>query len=239
MDYGNTLSDEQLVETIEQHVFADSKESFLTAGQKRQLVSELFYSFRGLDVLQPLVDDRTISEIMVNSHDQIFIEKDGQVIATDIRFDSREKLEDTIQAIVGRVNRLVNESSPMVDARLRDGSRVNIVLPPIALQGPAMTIRKFPERPMTIRDLTARQAVSQEAAEDLIRLVKAKYNLFIGGGTGSGKTTFLNALAQFIPADERIITIEDSAELQILGIPNLVRLETRNANTDGKDQLCN
>lgn len=237
MDYGNTLSDEQLVETIEQHVFADSKESFLTAGQKRQLVSELFYSFRGLDVLQPLVDDRTISEIMVNSHDQIFIEKDGQVIATDIRFDSREKLEDTIQAIVGRVNRLVNESSPMVDARLRDGSRVNIVLPPIALQGPAMTIRKFPERPMTIRDLTARQAVSQEAAEDLIRLVKAKYNLFIGGGTGSGKTTFLNALAQFIPADERIITIEDSAELQILGIPNLVRLETRNANTDGKGEI--
>ncbi|GAB7056115.1 MULTISPECIES: CpaF family protein [unclassified Paenibacillus] len=237
MDYGNTLSDEQLVETIEQHVFADSKESFLTAGQKRQVVSELFYSFRGLDVLQPLVDDRTISEIMVNSHDQIFIEKDGQVIATDIRFDSREKLEDTIQAIVGRVNRLVNESSPMVDARLRDGSRVNIVLPPIALQGPAMTIRKFPERPMTIRDLTARQAVSQEAAEDLIRLVKAKYNLFIGGGTGSGKTTFLNALAQFIPADERIITIEDSAELQILGIPNLVRLETRNANTDGKGEI--
>lgn len=237
IDYGNTLSDELLIETIEQHVFAYSEESFLTAGQKQQLVQELFHSFRGLDVLQPLVDDRTISEIMVNSHDQIFIEKDGQVIATDIRFDSREKLEDTIQTIVGRVNRLVNESVPMVDARLQDGSRVNIVLPPIALQGPAMTIRKFPERPMTIRDLIARQAISEEAAEHLIRLVKAKYNLFIGGGTGSGKTTFLNALAQFIPEEERVITIEDSAELQIHGVPNLVRLETRNANTDGKGEI--
>lgn len=237
IDYGNMLSDEQLIETIEQHVFAYSKESFLTARQKQLLVQELFHSFRGLDVLQPLVDDRTISEIMVNSHDQIFIEKNGQVIETDIRFDSREKLEDTIQTIVGRVNRLVNESSPMVDARLQDGSRVNIVLPPIALQGPAMTIRKFPERPMTIRDLIARQAISEEAAECLIRFVKAKYNLFIGGGTGSGKTTFLNALAQFIPVDERVITIEDSAELQIHGVPNLVSLETRNANTDGKGEI--
>lgn len=237
IDYGNSLSDEQLIEIIEQHVFTYSNESFLTAGQKQQLVQELFHSFRGLDVLQPLVDDKTISEIMVNSHDHIFIEKDGKVIETDVRFDSREKLEDTIQAIVGRVNRLVNESSPMVDARLQDGSRVNIVLPPIALQGPALTIRKFPEQPMTIRDLTARQALSEAAAESLIRFVKAKYNLFIGGGTGSGKTTFLNALAQFIPEDERVITIEDSAELQIRGVPNLVSLETRNANTDGKGEI--
>ncbi|MCP1308386.1 CpaF family protein [Paenibacillus tyrfis] len=234
LDYGNALSDEQLMEQIEQIVFAYSRESFLTAGQKQTLVQEVFHSFRGLDVLQPLVDDRTITEIMINSHDQIFVEKDGHVLETDIRFESREKLEDTIQAIVGRVNRIVNESTPIVDARLADGSRVNVVLPPIALKGPAMTIRKFPENPMTLDDLIARQALSREAAEQLIRFVKAKYNLFIGGGTGSGKTTFLNALGQYIPPDERVITIEDSAELQICGVPNLVSLETRNANTEGK-----
>ncbi|WP_010494115.1 CpaF family protein [Paenibacillus elgii] len=234
LDYGNALSDEQLMEQIEQIVFAYSRESFLTAGQKRTLVQEVFHSFRGLDVLQPLVDDRTITEIMINSHDQIFVEKDGRVLETEIRFESREKLEDTIQAIVGRVNRIVNESTPIVDARLADGSRVNVVLPPIALKGPAMTIRKFPENPMTLDDLIARQALSREAAQELIRFVKAKYNLFIGGGTGSGKTTFLNALGQYIPPDERVITIEDSAELQIRGVPNLVSLETRNANTEGK-----
>ncbi|KEQ24370.1 CpaF family protein [Paenibacillus tyrfis] len=234
LDYGNALSDEQLMEQIEQIVFAYSRESFLTAGQKRRLVQEVFHSFRGLDVLQPLVDDRTITEIMINSHDQIFVEKDGRVLETEIRFESREKLEDTIQAIVGRVNRIVNESTPIVDARLADGSRVNVVLPPIALKGPAMTIRKFPENPMTLDDLVARQALSREAAQQLIRFVKAKYNLFIGGGTGSGKTTFLNALGQYTPPDERVITIEDSAELQIRGVPNLVSLETRNANTEGK-----
>ncbi|MBU7318720.1 CpaF family protein [Paenibacillus oleatilyticus] len=234
LDYGNALSDEQLMEQIEQIVFAYSRESFLTAGQKQTLVQEVFHSFRGLDVLQPLVDDRTITEIMINSHDQIFVEKDGRVLETEIRFESREKLEDTIQAIVGRVNRIVNESTPIVDARLADGSRVNVVLPPIALKGPAMTIRKFPEHPMTLDDLIARQALTREAAEQLIRFVKAKYNLFIGGGTGSGKTTFLNALGQYIPPDERVITIEDSAELQIRGVPNLVSLETRNANTEGK-----
>ncbi|MDO3680078.1 CpaF family protein [Paenibacillus ehimensis] len=234
LDYGNALSDEQLIEQIEQIVFAYSRESFLTAGQKQTLVQEVFHSFRGLDVLQPLVDDRTITEIMINSHDQIFVEKDGRVLETDIRFESREKLEDTIQAVVGRVNRIVNESTPIVDARLADGSRVNVVLPPIALKGPAMTIRKFPEHPLTLDDLIARQALSREAADQLIRFVKAKYNLFIGGGTGSGKTTFLNALGQYIPPDERVITIEDSAELQIRGVPNLVSLETRNANTEGK-----
>ncbi|SCW60168.1 pilus assembly protein CpaF [Paenibacillus tianmuensis] len=236
-DYGNALSDEQLMEQIEQVVFAYSRESFLTAGQKQTLVQEVFHSFRGLDVLQPLVDDRTITEIMINSHDQVFVEKDGRVLETDIRFESREKLEDTIQAIVGRVNRIVNESTPIVDARLADGSRVNVVLPPIALKGPAMTIRKFPEKPMTLEDLIARQALSREAAQRLICFVKAKYNLFIGGGTGSGKTTFLNALGQFIPPDERVITIEDSAELQIRGVPNLVSLETRNANSEGKGEI--
>ncbi|MCZ8521509.1 MULTISPECIES: CpaF family protein [Paenibacillus] len=237
LDYGNALSDSELMERIEEEVFALSRETFLTSGQKHQLVQELFHSFRGLDVLQPLVDDKSITEIMINAHDRIFIEKHGKVLETDIRFESREKLEDAIQAIVGRVNRIVNESSPIVDARLADGSRVNIVLPPIALQGPAMTIRKFPEHPMTMQDLVDRGALSDETSELLIGWVKAKFNMFISGGTGSGKTTFLNALAQYVPADERIITIEDSAELQIRGVPNLVSLETRNANTEGKGEI--
>lgn len=237
LDLGMTLSDEQLMERIEQEVFAYSRSSYLTAGQKQKLCQELFHSFRGLDVLQPLVDDKSITEIMINAHDQIFIEQNGRLMQTDIRFESREKLEDTIQTIVARVNRIVNESSPIVDARLADGSRVNIVLPPIALRGPAMTIRKFPENPMTLDDLTGRNALTKEAADFLIRMIRGKYNLFIGGGTGSGKTTFLNALAQYIPADERIITIEDSAELQIRGIPNIVGLETRNANTEGRGEL--
>ncbi|CAG7648185.1 hypothetical protein PAECIP111802_04146 [Paenibacillus allorhizosphaerae] len=237
IDFNHSLSDESLIEIIEQEVFDYSRISFLTAGQKQQFVTELYNAFRGLDVLQPLVDDRSITEIMINRYDQIFIEKDGQVLQTDIRFESNEKLEDTIQAIVAKVNRMVNESSPIVDARLKDGSRVNIVLPPIAMHGPAMTIRKFPEHPLTLEDLTAKGALTEEAAAQLIRLVRAKYNIFIGGGTGSGKTTFLNALAQYIPPDERIITIEDSAELQIRGVPNVVSLETRNANTEGKGEI--
>ncbi|TVY10165.1 CpaF family protein [Paenibacillus cremeus] len=237
MDYGSSMTDEALLEMIEQEVFAYSRTSYITAGQKKLLVQELYHAFRGLDVLQPLVDDRSITEIMVNAHDQIFIEKEGQVLHTDVRFESREKLEDTIQAIVAKVNRMVNESSPIVDARLKDGSRVNVVLPPIALRGPAMTIRKFPEQPLTLKDLLARGALTEEAMHFLIHLVQAKYNIFISGGTGSGKTTFLNALAQYIPPDERIITIEDSAELQIRGIPNMVSLETRNANTEGRGEI--
>lgn len=237
LDFGQTLSDEQLKERIEQEVFAYSRQSFLTAGEKVQGVQELFHSFRGLDVLQPLVDDRSITEIMINAHDQIFIEQNGLVVETGLRFESPEKLEDVIQSIVAKVNRVVNESSPIVDARLMDGSRVNIVLPPVALRGPAMTIRKFPEQPMTLEDLTRRGALSEEAAELLTALIQAKYNVFISGGTGSGKTTFLGALAQKIPSDERIITIEDSAELQIRGIPNLVRMETRNANTEGRGEI--
>ncbi|AFH62228.1 CpaF family protein [Paenibacillus caseinilyticus] len=237
LDYGHALTDAELIERIEEEVFALSRHTFLTSGQKHLLVQELFHSFRGLDVLQPLVDDKSITEIMINAHDRIFIEKDGRVLETDIRFESREKLEDAIQAIVGRVNRIVNESSPIVDARLPDGSRVNIVLPPIALQGPAMTIRKFPEHPMTLDDLVDRGALTAETAAVLVSWVRAKYNIFISGGTGSGKTTFLNALAQYVPPDERILTIEDSAELQIRGIPNLISLETRNANTEGKGEI--
>jgi len=174
---------------------------------------------------------------MINSHREIFVEQEGEVRQIKLEFESRERLEDIIQMIVSGVNRIVNESSPIVDARLKDGSRVNIVLPPIALKGPTMTIRKFPSEPMKMSDLIGKGALHEEAAELLQQLVRSKYNIFIGGGTGSGKTTFLNALSQFIPADERIITIEDSAELQIVTVPNLVSLETRNANTEGKGQI--
>ncbi|MEK8128583.1 CpaF family protein [Paenibacillus filicis] len=237
IDYGSTLSDAELLDLIEKEVFARSSRSHLTAGTMNKLVRDIFNSFRGLDVIQPLVDDPEITEIMINSHERIFIEKRGRVTETGLAFESREKLEDTIQAVVGRVNRIVNESSPVVDARLPDGSRVHVVLPPVALDGPTMTIRKFPAAPMTLEDLQRREALSEEAAAFLIRLVKEKHNIFISGGTGSGKTTFLNALSQHIPADERIITIEDSAELQIRGVPNLVRLETRNANTEGRGEI--
>jgi pilus assembly protein CpaF len=204
---------------------------------RRKLALRIFHSFRGLDALQPLIDDPDITEIMINRHDVIFIEKEGEITHAPVVFDSQEKLENIIQTVVGRVNRVVNESSPMVDARLPDGSRVHVVLPPISLDGPVMTIRKFPPRPMTMDDLIARGAISREAAEFLGRCVRSKYNVFISGGTGSGKTTFVNALSQFIPAEERIITIEDSAELQLVTLPNVVRLETRNANMEGRGKI--
>lgn len=174
---------------------------------------------------------------MINSHEEIFIEEEGMIRRLPLAFESGSRLEDIIQIIVSGVNRVVNESSPIVDARLQDGSRVNIVLPPAALKGPAMTIRKFPETPMTMEELVRREALSEEAAELLRILVAAKYNIFISGGTGSGKTTFLNALSQFIPPQERVITVEDSAELQIVTVPNLVSLETRNANTEGRGEI--
>ncbi|WP_148091982.1 CpaF family protein, partial [Paenibacillus sp. 598K] len=186
---------------------------------------------------QPLIDDPSVTEIMINDYDEIFIERGGGMSRYPHAFESRERLEDLIQSVVSRVNRVVNESSPIVDARLPDGSRVHVVLPPIALKGPTMTIRKFPEQPLLMADLIRMGAVGEEAARLLRQLVVAKYNIFISGGTGSGKTTFLNALSQFIPADERIVTIEDSAELQIRTVPNLVSLETRNANTEGKGEI--
>ncbi|UQZ81627.1 Putative conjugal transfer protein [Paenibacillus konkukensis] len=237
LDLSVSVTDQQLLELIEQEVFAYPFETYSTAGQKHQLIMRLFHSFRGLDILQPLVDNPAVTEIMINRYDQIFIEREGRVSLADVKFESKEKLEDVIQAIVAKVNRAVNEANPIVDARLLDGSRVNVVLPPVALDGAVMTIRKFPESPLTLRDLMGKGALTEEAASFLIKLVQAKYNVFIGGGTGSGKTTFLNALSQYIPDDERIITIEDSAELQIRTVPNLVRLETRNANTEGKGEI--
>jgi len=238
LDLSRPISDEELLELIEREVFASNVQAELIGEQLAALIKRLFYSFRGLDVLQQYVDDPSITEIMVNGHRDIFVEREGRITRVEDEFESRERLEDIIQSIVAKVNRTVNESSPIVDARLPDGSRVNVVLPPIALSGPTMTIRKFPEKPLTMDDLVAKGAISEEAAVFLQTLVKAKYNLFIGGGTGSGKTTFLNALSQFIPADERIVTIEDSAELQIRTVPNLVSLETRNANTEGKGEIA-
>lgn len=237
LDVTSVMKDEQLLEYIERYVLEERRLRGLTATEKHKWVRRLYDSFRGLDVLQPLVDDRSVTEIMINSHNEIFVERDGQVAQLPVCFESRERLEDIIQTVVSGVNRVVNESSPIVDARLRDGSRVNIVLPPVALKGPTMTIRKFPEKPLTMEQLVARESISEEAAELLRQLVRSKYNIFISGGTGSGKTTFLNALSQFIPSDERVITIEDSAELQIRTVPNLVSLETRNANTEGRGEI--
>ncbi|KAA9004916.1 CpaF family protein [Paenibacillus spiritus] len=237
LDVTAAVPDDELLVRIEGAVFARSGLSLLTAQEKRSLVRRLFDSFRGLDVLQPLVDNPEITEIMINSHREIFIEQEGEIRRLEEEFESPSRLEDIIQSIVSEVNRTVNESTPIVDARLKNGSRVNIVLPPVALKGPAMTIRKFPAEPMTMAELVKREALTGEAAELLSLLVKSKYNIFISGGTGSGKTTFLNALSQFIPSEERVITIEDSAELRIVAVPNLVSLETRNANTEGRGEI--
>lgn len=237
LEWEQSITDEELERKIEQCLFSSSEVSMMSASEMRQVVKRVYHSFRGLDVLQPLVDDPAVTEIMINGPEEIFIERKGLMLQSEIRFESADKLEDVIQAIVGQVNRVVNESTPIVDARLADGSRVHVVLPPIALKGPTVTIRKFPERPMTMEDLVQWGALHAEAAMLLKQLVKAKYNIFISGGTGSGKTTFLNALSQYIPADERVITIEDAAELQIVTVPNLVSLETRNANTEGKGAI--
>ncbi|GJM76530.1 hypothetical protein HMSSN036_87460 [Paenibacillus macerans] len=190
LDVTKVMSDAQLLEYIEGYVLNDARLADLTASDKRKWVRRLYDSFRGLDVLQPLVEDRTITEIMINSHEEIFVEQEGHVLRLPVRFESRERLEDIIQSIVSGVNRVVNESSPIVDARLRDGSRVNIVLPPIALKGPTMTIRKFPAQPLTMEKLVAIGSLSEEAALLLQKLVRSRYNIFISGGTGSGKRRF-------------------------------------------------
>lgn len=238
LDHQPACTDEALWEAIEEEVFRQSRGLALNSEQTAQLVSRIYHSFRGLDALQPLLDDPAITEIMINGYDELFIERRGVISRYDGRFSSPEKLEDVIQAVVAKVNRVVNASTPIVDARLPDGSRVNVVLPPVALKGPAMTIRKFPERPLAMADLVRMGAINPAAADFLRQLVFGKYNVFISGGTGSGKTTFLGALAGFIPADERIVTIEDSAELQISNIANLISLETRNANTEGKGEIA-
>jgi len=237
IDLRKDFSDEEIRDVITNVVFERSKDYYLNVGEKKEIADAIFNSMRRLDVLQPIIDDKSVTEIMINGPDSIFVERDGRVSKLDIRFENRRKLEDVIQTIVSRVNRTVNESSPIVDARLADGSRVNVVLHPIALNGPVVTIRKFSEKPMTVEQLIKYGSITEEVADVLERLVKAKYNIFICGGTGSGKTTFLNALSNYIPKDERIVTIEDSAELQIVEIENIVRMETRNANTEGKGEI--
>lgn len=237
LDLTRNISDEEIRETISAIIAEESSRRYLSLSEKKEIMESVFDSMRGLDVLQPLVDDPSITEIMINGPDCVFVEQDGHLYQKDISFGSNEKLENVILNIVSRVNRTVNEANPIVDARLVDGSRVNVVLPPVALDGPTVTIRKFPEDPMTMQKLISYGSVTEEVAELLERMVKAKYNLFISGGTGSGKTTFLNALSNYIPKDERVITIEDSAELQINGVANLVRLETRNANMEGKGEV--
>ena len=233
MDMSSELSDAQIGEIIDLVIMEKSREVYMSAVTKLTLRQELFNAIRRLDLLQELIDDKTVTEIMVNGADAIFYERDGRIYTWDRHFESREKLEDVIQQIVSRSNRQVNESIPIVDARLKDGSRVNVVLDPVALNGPILTIRKFPEEAITMEDLIRWESISQEAAEYLKVLVKAGYNIFISGATSTGKTTFLNVLADYIPKTERVITIEDSAELQIHGIENLVRMEVRQADGDG------
>lgn len=233
LDFTREWKDEEIKELIDEMIIQESREEEIPLGERRRLRQELFYAIRKLDILQELIDDPEITEIMINGTEEIFIEQKGRITGCGIGFDSREKLEDVIQQIAAGCNRTVNEASPIVDARLENGARVNIVLSPVALNGPIVTIRRFPDQPVRMKELVAYQSITQEAAEFLKCLVQAKYNILISGGTGSGKTTFLNALSQYIPKDERIITIEDSAELQILDIPNIVKLETRNANVEG------
>ena len=237
LDLTREVEDDEIREVISQIVAEESRQNYLSLGERQTVIETVFNSMRGLDVLQPLVDDPSITEIMINGPHHVFIEQNGRLYQKNVSFGSNDNLLNVILNIVSKVNRTVNEANPIVDARLLDGSRVNVVLPPIALDGPTVTIRKFPEDPMTVKKLIEYGSITPEVAELLERMVKAKFNIFFSGGTGSGKTTFLNALSNFIPRDERVITIEDSAELQLKGIDNLVRMETRNANMEGKGEV--
>lgn len=233
IDYSRESSDEEIRELIDGMLVRESRERPISLTERKRLRKELFHAVRKLDVLQELVDDPQITEIMINGPDRIFIERAGKILESGLHFDSGEKLQNVIQQIVSDCNRVVNEASPIVDARLENGARVNVVLNPVALNGPIVTIRRFPDQPITMEDLVRFGSLTEEVCEWLGGLVKAKYNIFISGGTGSGKTTFLNALSDYIPKEERIITIEDSAELQIRNVRNLVRMETRNENVEG------
>lgn len=237
MDLSREVEDEELQELIFRVLEEESRGEYISLETRARLGKELFNAFRKLDLLQELIEDESITEVMINGVQNIFVEKQGRLYLTDRHFLSREKLEDVIQQIVAGTNRLVNEASPIVDTRLPDGSRVNVVLYPVALNGPIVTIRKFPKEQITMGRLVALGALNEELAGVLKKLVTAGYNIFISGGTGSGKTTLLNALSQYIPKDERIITIEDNAELQIQDVPNLVRLEARNANVEGVGEI--
>lgn len=231
------INDEELEEKIEEIVLERIGTEYCSIQQRVSIVQQVYSSIRGFGLLDSIISDDTITEVMINGPDNVFIEQNGRLFKMDKHFESQRKLEDVIQRIVGLAGREVNQANPICDTRLPDGSRVNVVLPPIALCGPTLTIRKFSKTPMTIEKLIQYGSITQEIADKLEILVRAKYNIFISGGTGSGKTTFLNALSNYIPKDERVITIEDSAELQITGVDNLVSLETRNANTSGAGQI--
>ena len=237
MDYETETSDDEVLALIDEEVIREAAEKSLTLSERKAIREEIFDALRGLDALQRILDDHGITEVMINGPQRIFIEREGKIVRYKGHFSSMEKLQDVIQQIVARCNRVVNESSPVVDARLPDGARVNVVMAPVALDGPFVTIRRFPEDPITIEDLLSFGAMSEEMADFLKNLVRARYNLFVSGGTGSGKTTFLNALSSFIPKGERIITIEDNAELQIRQVKNLVRLEARDRNVDGYKEI--
>lgn len=237
MDKLQEIDDEEIYRRIDDLILEEGKRQYLSIAKKEALRQELYNSIRKLDILQELIDDDRITEIMVNGTDGIYFEKNGTLFPWDKRISSREKLEDIVQQIAGRCNRIINEAVPIADARLEDGSRVNLILRPVALNGPIITIRRFPSKPISMETLIRWKAITKEAAEFLRKLVRAGYNIFISGGTGSGKTTFLNALSEFIPSEERIITIEDNAELQIQGIPNLVRMEARKGNTEGEHEI--
>ncbi len=231
------INDDELEEKIEEIVLSRIGDMYCSIEQRVSIVQQVYSSIRGFGLLDSIISDDTITEVMINGPDNVFIEQNGRLFKMDKHFESQRKLEDVIQRIVGLAGREVNQANPICDTRLPDGSRVNVVLPPIALCGPTLTIRKFSKTPMTIEKLIQYGSITKEIADKLEILVRAKYNIFISGGTGSGKTTFLNALSNYIPKDERVITIEDSAELQITGVDNLVSLETRNANSSGAGQI--
>lgn len=233
----NIISNEQLVNIIEELISEEFAGEYITIEERVAVSERVFNSIRGLGLLDAIIKDDEITEVMINGPNDIFIEKSGALYQLEQKFDDEEQLEDIIQKIVGQAGREVSQANPIVDTRLKDGSRVNVVLPPISLSGAIVTIRKFSKKPMTIQQLIRYGSINEEVSRFLELLVKAKYNIFISGGTGSGKTTFLNALSNYIPHDERVITIEDSAELQIEGVVNLVRLETRNSNAAGSGEI--
>lgn len=236
-DMSRDMDEEEIQRIIDEAVLEISGKYRMTLKEKERYAAEIFNSLRRLDILQELMDDDSVTEIMINGPGHIFYEKEGRIYQWDKKFTNEERLYDIAQQIAARSNRIVNESVPILDTRLSNGSRVNIVLPPVALDGPVITIRKFYQSPITIQKLIQYQSITREAAEFLEKAVRARYNIFISGGTGSGKTTFLNALSNYIPRDERVITIEDSAELQIQSVCNLVRLETKNANVEGENAI--
>jgi pilus assembly protein CpaF len=238
LDIARNITDDELYSVIDSCIYDASRQKIISIRQKEELRNRIYNSIKKLDILQELLENPDITEIMVNGKDNIFYEKSGYIEKWNKHFDSEQKLADIAQRIAAMSNRMVNEACPIVDTRLEDGSRVNIVLPPVAMDGPVITIRKFYDKPLTIDRLIELGTITEEAAHFLEKLVKSRYNIFISGGTGSGKTTFLNVLSDYIPDDERVITIEDSAELQLHNIKNLVRLEARMANSEGNNAVA-